>query len=323
MKTSFLNEQKLPMLVEPSSKSERNRSFDTLISESRSEEKFLRAKLLEHGALLFRGFNIETCDDFQHFARSFSGKKLLNYAGGVSPRVELTGNSKIYTSTEYPPHLTLALHNELSYAEKYPARVYFFCQVAPEIGGETPIGDSRRILKSIAPEIVREFKAKQIRYDRNLSGDAGSGFSWQDAFETVDKQTVENYCRAGVIDFEWKSDGSGLRLSQTRPATIKHPETGEEVWFNQADGFHASNLDAETYRYFLSQMPEEDFRLNARFGDDSSLDVLKLERIRAVLKSESVIFRWQKGDVLILDNLLTAHGRMPFSGARKIVVAMT
>lgn len=321
MKISFLNEQKLPLLIEPGRHGERKRSFDTLVSESGSEQKFLRAKLLEHGALLFRGFDVETCADFHNFARSFSGKELLNYAGGVSPRIEL-GGGKIYTSTEYPPHLTLALHNELSYAENYPAHVYFCCLTAPEIGGETPIGDSRRILKSIEPEIVREFKAKQIRYERHLFGDAGSGFSWQDAFEIEDKQTVENYCRTTGIDFKWENDGS-LRLSQTRPATIKHSETGEEVWFNQADGFHASNLDAETYRYFLSQMPEKDFRLNARFGDGSPLDAAKLERVRAVLRSESVIFRWQKGDVLILDNLLTAHGRMPFSGARKIVVAMT
>jgi len=238
----------------------------------------------------------------------------------VSPRIELGGG--VYTSTEYPSQYMLSLHNELSYSHNYPSRVYFCCLVAPETGGETPIGDSRAILKAIDPKIVRLFKAKQIRYDRNLSGDSGSGYAWQDAFETVDKLTVENYCLKAGIDFRWKRDG-GLRLNQIRPATAIHAQTGEEVWFNQADGFHRSALDRETYNSLISEMSEEDFRLNALFGDGEPVEIAMLEHIREVQKKEMVIFPWRAGDVLILDNLLTSHGRMPFTDARKIILAMT
>jgi alpha-ketoglutarate-dependent taurine dioxygenase len=223
----------------------------------------------------------------------------------------------VYTSTEYPPNLALSLHNELSYSANYPRRLYFFCAVAPETGGETTVGDSRRILQNIDSEIVDLFKSKKIRYDRNLSGDAGSGYSWQDAFETGDRETVENHCRKIGADFEWKADG-GLRVSQIRSATTVHPETGEEVWFNQADGFHPSNLDAETY-----ELMNGNFRLNACFGDGEPFDVSMLEHIREVLRLETVPVKWQKGDILVVDNILAAHGRMPFSGARKIVLAMT
>ena len=110
-------------------------------------------------------------------------------------------------------------------------------------------------------------------------------------------------------------------VSQTRPATAKHPETGEEVWFNQADGFHSSNLDEETKQWFVEN--NEEFRLNAHFGDGSPIAVTMLEQIREVMKKETIPHRWQTGDILILDNLLTAHGRMPFSGQRKIALAMT
>ncbi len=126
------------------------------------------------------------------------------------------------------------------------------------------VGDSRRILKRIAPEILQEFKNKQIRYDRNLCSDSVSGFGWQNAFETEDKQTIGNYCRASGIDFRWRN-GGGLRISQIRLATLEHPQTGEEVWFNQADGFHPSNLDTETYQSLICLMSEEDFRFKRFF----------------------------------------------------------
>jgi alpha-ketoglutarate-dependent taurine dioxygenase len=211
----------------------------------------------------------------------------------------------------------LSLHNELSYSNNYPSEVYFCCIVAPEVGGETPIGDSREILKNIDRGIVEEFKNKKIKYERNLQGNIpGSGYSWQDAFESEDKSYVEDCCCRIGADFEWRENGS-LRLSQIRPATVIHPQTGEEVWFNQADGFHPSNLDEETRALFA----DDEFRLNARFGDGKPLEVAKLNHIREVMRNEMTTFPWQAGEVL--DNLLTAHGRMPFSGKRKIILAMT
>jgi alpha-ketoglutarate-dependent taurine dioxygenase len=315
-KTSFFNSKKLPLIIECDEELQFNSGHKLLISLWLEERQFLQSELHRYGALLFRGFEVHTPPEFEQFVRSFSGKELLSYAGGVSPRIELGGG--VYSSTEYPSQYTLSLHNELSYSGSYPAQVYFCCVTAPTHGGETPIGDSRRILKNIDPKIVQEFKDKKIKYERNLQGNSGSGYSWQDAFETDDKATVETYCREIGAGFKWKDDG-GLRLSEVRPATAVHPVTGEEIWFNQADGFHPSNLDAET----LSNITEEELRLNARFGDGTALDVSMLEHIREVMQNEMTIFQWREGDVLVLDNMLTAHGRMPFSGARKIILAMT
>lgn len=320
MKTSFINKEKLPVLIEPDDGKKPHASLQSLISVCEQNRESLKSKLLKHGALLFRGFKVQTSSEFAQFVRAFADAELLKYVGGVSPRVEL--GDGIYTSTEYPSQYMLSLHNELSYSNKYPRLVYFCCLIAPQRGGETPIGDSRKILKNMAPKIVEELSLRKIRYNRNLFGDSGSGFAWQDAFETVDKAVVEIYCRQSNIEFKWKEKGC-LWLSQIRPATISHPETGETVWFNQADGFHPSNLDRETYQSLISMMSEDEFRLNAFYGDGAPLDVSMLDDIRETLKKEMVTFPWQDGDVLILDNLLTAHGRMPFSSSRKIVLAMT
>ena len=320
IKTSFINSREMPLVIVPENEGTEKGGLENLLAIGGEKKEFLNEKLRECGALLFRNFDVLNETDLEQFVEAFAGKDLLNYAGGVSPRSRL--KNKIYTSTEYPPDLTLALHNELSYADEFPSLVFFCCVVAPATGGETSIADSRRILKNIEPEIVETFKQKKVMYIRNLDASKGSGYSWQDAFETEDKREAENHCRRIGAGFEWRANDC-LLLSQIRPATAMHPATGEEVWFNQAHGFHPSALDAETYRFFIERMPEDDFRLNAKFGDGSPIPIEMLARIREVLESETVLFPWQTGDVLVLDNLLAAHGRMPFSGARKIILAMT
>jgi len=315
IRTYFLNAQKLPMVIESNQKDRGLQMLNDLI---RLNKDFFQLQLLQYGALLFRGFQIQTADEFSSFVEKFSGRDFFNYAGGASPRREV--KKDIYNSTEYPPQLSLDLHNELSYSKTYPQHLYFFCLTAPERGGETTLGNSRRILRALRPKIVGLFKYKKVLYERNLRADKGSGYSWQEVFETDDKQEVKEICRRTGTDYEWNINDS-LCLRQICPATLFHPETAEEVWFNQALGFHTSTLDEETLSALHAA--KEKPRLNSFFGDGSPICRLMLEHIRGVLGKETILHKWQEGDILILDNILTAHGRMPFSGARKIILAMT
>ncbi len=320
MKARFLNQNELPLVVEIRDGNESISATEALFDSCLGKREFLRHQLLECGALLLRASPTLTASQFAQFVRALTGKNLLDYVAGASPRVKL--GEGVYTSTEYPQNYALSLHNELSYTYRWPDHLFFCCVTAAEQGGETPIGDSRAILERIDADVVREFKSKKIKYIRNLHGGAGSGYSWREAFETNDNLVVEDYCRAGGINFEWKDDG-GLTLSEVRPATATHPITGEEVWFNQAEGFHPSALDTEDYHVLIRTMKEEDFRLNSYFGDGTPLDRSALDHIREVTRKEAVPVAWRPGDVLILDNMLAAHGRMPFTGPRKILLAMT
>ena len=280
---------------------------------SRNEVK---KSLLRCGAVLIRGLGINGPADFDAFVRALSGKEPFSYAGGTSPRVA-SRNKGIYTSTEYPPSLKIPLHNELSYSSVYPDHIYFWCLEAAESGGATTLGDSRQILANIDPQIVSMFKERKVRYVRTLGADRGSGYSWQDAFETADRNRVERICTERGAEFEWTE--SGLVVSEIRPATTVHPFTGEEVWFNQADGFHESNVYPGGLRPAGAPVP----RLQSFFGDGSPICLSILKGVRSVIDRQTTEHRWENGDLLVLDNRLAAHGRMPFEGTRKILVAMT
>jgi alpha-ketoglutarate-dependent taurine dioxygenase len=198
-------------------------------------------------------------------------------------------------------------------------RIFFFASQTPESGGQTPIADSRRVYQGITPDVRRRFTEKKVMYVRNYG--TGIDLSWQEAFQTHDRAEVEEHCRRAPLDWEWL-DGDRLRTRQVRPAVAQHPITGEMVWFNQAHLFHVSNLGSEMQESLYKVFDEQDLPRNAYYGDGSPFSSEDLEEVRRAYKEATVVFSWQPGDILMLDNMLVAHGRRPYSGQRRILVAL-
>lgn len=270
-----------------------------------------------HGGVLLRDLGLTAVSDFNRAVQVFDAD-LLDYVHRSTPRSKVGG--RIFTATEYPADRSIPLHNENSYTDTWPSRIYFFCLVVPEYGGETPTADARKVYRRIDPDIRARFEQDGVLYVRNFTD--GIDLHWQDVFQTEDRAEVERYCTAHGIAFEWRDSGPVLRTRQQRQATLVHPVKGESVWFNQAHLFHISALGTHEQDLLVDTLGAENVPRNAFYGDGSPIEADVLAHIRDAYAQERTAFAWKRGDILLLDNLLFAHGRNPFSGNRKIVVAM-
>jgi alpha-ketoglutarate-dependent taurine dioxygenase len=309
--SSHLNSNHLPLVLKPTLN-----EMDP-VGWATSNRDLIESHLSQEGGILFRNFGIRTVLEFERFMEAVSGQ-LLEYSYGSTPRSQVSG--RVYTSTEYPADQHIPLHNELSYSRSWPMKVFFFCLKAAEQGGETPIADSRRIFNRIDPAIRERFMQKKVMYVRNYG--EGLDLHWHQVFQTTSRSTVEDYCRSNGIEVEWKGN-ERLRTRQRCQAVASHPVTGEMVWFNQAHLFHISSLSEAVRQSFLAEFSEPDLPRNAYHADGSPIESSMLDAIRHVYQEEAIRFAWNQGDVLLLDNMMTAHGRGPFSGARKVLVGMS
>lgn len=272
---------------------------------------------LSAGAVLMRGFDVRGPTSFRAVMDAIS-PDVLTYGERSSPRTEVS--SGVYTSTDYPKDQHILLHNENSYATNWPLRVVFTCDQPASSGGRTPLADSRKILARLSPATVAKFDERGVLYVRNYL--PGISLSWQVAFQSERKEDVESYCAASDITTEWVDD-THLRTSHVRPAIRSHPTTGQRSWFNHALFFHVSSLPEDIREGLLALLPEEDLPYNTYYGDGSAIEEDTLAEVRAAYDAETVGFDWERDDVLLVENMITAHGREPFEGQRRILVSMS
>ncbi|SCF27469.1 Taurine dioxygenase, alpha-ketoglutarate-dependent [Micromonospora purpureochromogenes] len=284
-----------------------------LVDRRRTE---LRAALAVHGGLLFRGFDVGGVDGFDRVVRAFSGEP-LTYTERSSPRHAIKG--RVYTSTDYPPDEEIFLHNENSYQARWPLTLFFYCISPPDTLGATPLADVRRVYAEIDPAVREEFVRRRWMLVRNFHADFGT--RWQDVFGTDDRAEVEAYGAANRIRLEWVGV-DGLRTRAVRDAVHHRPGSDTPRWFNHATFFHVSTLPKDYQEGLLDMFGADGLPANTYYGDGGEIPADVMDHLRAAYRAASVRFDYRRDDVLVVDNMTAAHGREPFTGARRIAVAM-
>ena len=309
----------------------------------------LEQALLEQGAILFRGFDVFKPQDFELLAKTFDSHLKNNYLG-TSPRNIVAGTEYVFSASELPNYYPIMQHCEMSFLPTCPRRIMFYCFVAPSFGGETPISDFRAVAEQMNPRIKDDFQKKGIKVIRNYCApgqEKNNSFQlkpWVDMFHTEDKSVVEKQCAENNIEVQWLP-GDALRLVSTQPAFKMHPQSGKEVWFNHLQVFHAAGAAIEYAKIAKRQMTLDAWKINLYlqavtfvkrftekpieramhicYADNTEIPIAHIRHVQDLIWENMYFLKWQKGDVIFIDNFAISHGRMPYQGARNIMVSWT
>lgn len=281
-----------------------------------------------HGALLFRGFPLRDTPDFQNAIGHYSTND-LTYVGGAAPRNEIA--ERVLESTHAPKDWQIILHQEMAYLPKFPRMISFFCRHAAWAGGETILANFRELEQLLPKRFWDEVTARGVRYERNFRapGPADEALeamhkTWCAAFETEDRAKAERACRSVGLQPVWRDDGS-LSTLFVAPGFIDHPLTGETIWFNHIAPQSQSRraMGEERWQAFYERFKDKPHRpYRTTYGDGGEIAQADLDALSDALETLTLAIRWKEGDLMLIDNIMTGHGRAPYEGKRNIQVAL-
>ncbi|XP_065656062.1 dapdiamide synthesis protein DdaC [Hydra vulgaris] len=280
---------------------------------------YIDENLSQYSAILFKKLPIKTESDFNLFM-SHSGYKSIAYVAGNASRSKLVG--EVYETSNEPADLSIEPHNEMSYHVTFPRKIFFCCLTPPLTDGETPIAFNRDIIQHIDKNYLEKVEKRGIRYIRNHGNKKLTKYmTWQDIYSTSSHQEVETKLRKFNNNWKW-NENETLTTWYTTSPIIYHPETGEKIWFNQLSAAHNTYYKCHP-DYIGKQLKDHEYFLHTTYGDGEEFEPELVQHIRNVAWNASIGFQWEKGDVIVLDNLLAQHGRLSYTGKRKIVVSLT
>ncbi|XP_048771426.1 uncharacterized protein LOC125677414 [Ostrea edulis] len=307
-----------PLILCPNNEIENKAVFESIAKVTewiKTDKTVIEDQLLKHGAILFRDFPLECPSDFDSFVKAFN-YGALPYVGGAAPRTLVVGD--VYTSNEAPPDSLIPFHHEMAQVPNYPSVLFFYCDIPPTEGGQTPLVPSNLVYKKMVKlesEFVNTLKEKGVIYTRVLpNGDDPTspiGRGWQSTYGTEDRVEAEKKALELVGSIEWQKDGCLKTVTRVLPAIREDPRTGKEMWFNSIIAVFRGWKDSRN-------SPET----SITFGDGTPMNPRVMDTLENVLNELAIDFRWQKGDVVMLDNRQALHGRRSFVPPRRILAAL-
>jgi len=280
-----------------------------------SNLKEISTILAQRGAILFRGFEVDQPEKVERFANVTINSILQ----GNTEHRPVSNQSMVQIPVEYEKEQTLLWHNENTFNNQWPGKAIFACGQPAEEGGETPLVDSRLVYDRLDEEVRQAFREKGVMYERRYSETDEIGLGWQTIFNTADKRQVERHCLKQSMSAEWTADGT-LITRAVRPSVHMQQETRRWSWINQAQHWHIACLHKELREAVEALYEDGCYPRNCFFGDGSAIPDLYMKHILETYAENEFVFRWRKGDVLLVNNAIVAHGRKPYKGDRTIFV---
>ncbi|KAJ3416355.1 hypothetical protein HDV05_001923 [Chytridiales sp. JEL 0842] len=309
-----VNSKPFPYLITPSTSASGARvTKDDLLEFAKHNKDNILNLMIEYGAVVFRGFPLESGKDFQDVLDCLEMDE-LPYVGGAAPRYVVYKN--VVTTNEAPPEAVIPFHHEMAQVPVYPTKVFFFCETAASEGGQTPILPSflaYQKIKERQPEFIRKLEEKGVIYTRVLPAEddpsSPIGRGWKSTFQTTDKAVAAEKAKDLGVRLEWLPNGDVKSISGVTPAVkIYH---GKAQFFNSVVAAYTGWKDSRN-----------DPTTAVTYGDGEKLDPVAVEDAKVVMDEICSNWRWEKGDLMMIDNEQVMHARRSFAPPRRVLASL-
>lgn len=288
---------------------------DAWVQENKSA---IEETLVKAGAVLFRGFPVDSAESFDQFSAAF-GYRNFTYQESLSNAVRVNFTERVFTANEAPKDVEIFLHHEMAQTPMAPSKLFFFCKSSAVKGGQTPLCRSDKLYEALNeewPEAMSAFEEFGVKYTTIMpaadDSDSGQGRSWKSTLSVDSVEQAETKLADLHYTWEWLDNGDLKAITPKLPAVIEF-EDESKSFFNQLIA-----------AYMGWQGVKENHSDFIRFGDDSEIPKDILELAVKLAPKFTYDLPWQDGDVALVDNYRTMHGRKPFEGERKrqVLVAL-
>jgi alpha-ketoglutarate-dependent taurine dioxygenase len=199
----------------------------------------------KHGALLFRGFDIQSDKDFETGILSINGLHGISNAFMAEHGRETVEGLKyvLHTNTIYKTGGTLYLggfHSENYYSADVPGFISFCCLKPPELGGETGLINMEKVYEHLDDELKKKLEQSPYFVGKWLVSDVAERYK-------LDTKTVEEICRQ--FDLPIVGEGEDKLVLMFKPSVFEHPVTQKKAF--QINFFSLPTLDSALRKRFM------------------------------------------------------------------------
>lgn len=312
-----VNGRPFPLILSPSNTSSSN--FDTLLDYIKNNHSEILQQTLTFGALLFRGWQDISPNDFAIFSESL-GLKKYQYIGGAAPRKNIV-RDVVFTTNESPPTEPIPFHHELAQSPNPPDYVLFYCEIEPSEGGETPIILSNEVaeyMKYKYPIFTKKISELGIQYIRIMpeidDNTSPIGRSWKKTFLCETREEAEKEMTRIGTKWEWLDNNDLKTITSILPVLHKDERIKKDIFKNALVAAYTGWVD-------IRNNPKKSVQFgNGQFLSDDEGKIL--ENIESFMIDKRVCFKWLKNDILLIDNGVSMHSRNPFTPPRRILASL-